>query len=575
MAALICFVVGVLVGIPALRLKGVYLALVTLALAQIFPALVRKFDVTGGSFGHRRASATTPPSWTGLETDRRGRGRVALRARRSSLLGLGYVARAQPGEEPGRAGRWSPCATTRTAAAVMGVNVAVTKTIDVRPLGGARRRRPAASTPCARRQATPDEPQLHDPRLDHLPRHHGDRRRRQPPRARSSAPFVYYRVDEFTPRAARKTWLPGSFSDFLEGRANLATLVFAALLILLMFVAPFGIVGLAKRSAGASSRSCRGRPAPPRRRPVRRAGCARHWRSTPTRQENPHDAEPDEAHDLAAVACVPRPARRRVRRRRRRRRRGDDTTDDHGRRRRDDTDDRRATDDDSRATTAASEALRRRHRRLPRRRHRADRGHVSIGSTMPLSGGAAAAAFAPVAAGLQGYIDFANENDLVPGHRARAHHRGRPVQPEPHDAGGRDAHRRDRRQPVHRHDRHGQQPRRARPAERGVLPAALREHRRTGVGRRRELPVDDRRPRSRTTPRSPSTSPTSQEQFPDGATAAAVPRQQRVRPLLRQRLRGPRRATPASRSRRRRPSRTPTTTRRPRRWRRSPRASPT
>ena len=39
-------------GIPALRLKGLYLALVTLALAQIFPALIRKFDdLTGGSQG--------------------------------------------------------------------------------------------------------------------------------------------------------------------------------------------------------------------------------------------------------------------------------------------------------------------------------------------------------------------------------------------------------------------------------------------------------------------------------------------------------------------------------------------
>jgi branched-chain amino acid transport system substrate-binding protein len=42
-------------------------------------------------------------------------------------------------------------------------------------------------------------------------------------------------------------------------------------------------------------------------------------------------------------------------------------------------------------------------------------GTVNIGATMPLSGGAAAAAFAPVAEGMQNYIDFANENELVPG----------------------------------------------------------------------------------------------------------------------------------------------------------------
>ena len=46
-----------------------------------------------------------------------------------------------------------------------------------------------------------------------------------------------------------KSWLPEAAQDFLEGRPNLATLVFAALLILLMFVAPFGVVGLCKRLA--------------------------------------------------------------------------------------------------------------------------------------------------------------------------------------------------------------------------------------------------------------------------------------------------------------------------------------
>jgi ABC-type branched-subunit amino acid transport system substrate-binding protein len=43
-------------------------------------------------------------------------------------------------------------------------------------------------------------------------------------------------------------------------------------------------------------------------------------------------------------------------------------------------------------------------------------GTISIGTTLPLSGGAAAAAFAPVAAGIQGYIDFANAEGLVPGY---------------------------------------------------------------------------------------------------------------------------------------------------------------
>jgi branched-chain amino acid transport system permease protein len=52
MGMLVCFVVGVLVGVPALRLQGMYLALVTLAVGVIFPNLVRRFEsLTGGSGG--------------------------------------------------------------------------------------------------------------------------------------------------------------------------------------------------------------------------------------------------------------------------------------------------------------------------------------------------------------------------------------------------------------------------------------------------------------------------------------------------------------------------------------------
>ena len=70
-AAALCFVVGVLVGIPALRLTGVYLSLVTLALAQFFPALIRKFDdLTGGSRGISNLRYD-PPSWTGLDARNR------------------------------------------------------------------------------------------------------------------------------------------------------------------------------------------------------------------------------------------------------------------------------------------------------------------------------------------------------------------------------------------------------------------------------------------------------------------------------------------------------------------------
>jgi branched-chain amino acid transport system permease protein len=51
-AAVVCFAVGVLIGLPALRIKGLYLALVTLAVATLFPLVIEQFPgLTGGSSG--------------------------------------------------------------------------------------------------------------------------------------------------------------------------------------------------------------------------------------------------------------------------------------------------------------------------------------------------------------------------------------------------------------------------------------------------------------------------------------------------------------------------------------------
>lgn len=66
----VCFVFGLLAGIPALRIKGLYLALVTLGLAAIFPSLI-KLDVllpyTGGAAGKQVDSDFIPPSWLPLD----------------------------------------------------------------------------------------------------------------------------------------------------------------------------------------------------------------------------------------------------------------------------------------------------------------------------------------------------------------------------------------------------------------------------------------------------------------------------------------------------------------------------
>jgi branched-chain amino acid transport system permease protein len=51
-AMVICFLVGVVIGLPALRIQGLYLALVTLAVATLFPLALEQFSgLTGGGGG--------------------------------------------------------------------------------------------------------------------------------------------------------------------------------------------------------------------------------------------------------------------------------------------------------------------------------------------------------------------------------------------------------------------------------------------------------------------------------------------------------------------------------------------
>lgn len=243
-AAALCFVVGVLVGIPALRLTGVYLSLVTLALAQLFPALVRKFDnLTGGSRGISNLRYD-PPSWTGLDARNRNDRTEWLFILALAMLLIGYVvARNLVKSRIGRA--MVAVRDNTTAAAVMGVHVAVVKTA-VFGISAALAGLAGSVFALRQTQANPDNlnytilgaiiflvimviggtASLLGPLV---------------------GAFVYYRVDQFTRDLPSKDYLPGFFQDFLKGRANLATVVFASLLILLMFVAPFGLVGLAKR----------------------------------------------------------------------------------------------------------------------------------------------------------------------------------------------------------------------------------------------------------------------------------------------------------------------------------------
>lgn len=61
LATLVGFVAGLILGIPSLRVGGYYLALITLGLALIFPALLRQFpDLTGGALGYMILSPDAP-----------------------------------------------------------------------------------------------------------------------------------------------------------------------------------------------------------------------------------------------------------------------------------------------------------------------------------------------------------------------------------------------------------------------------------------------------------------------------------------------------------------------------------
>jgi branched-chain amino acid transport system permease protein len=113
----LCFVLGSIVSFPALRLRGVYLALVTLAVGLIFPSLVTRLDaLTGGSaglFGIEYSPPRTgyfsglngPIYWhywlavaalalvclvvSGIVHSRFGRGLIALRDNESAAIVMG------------------------------------------------------------------------------------------------------------------------------------------------------------------------------------------------------------------------------------------------------------------------------------------------------------------------------------------------------------------------------------------------------------------------------------------------------------------------------------------------------
>ena len=134
-SGVLCFAVGLVIGLPAARIKGLYLALVTLSAAALFPQVLEQFSgVTGGSAGlditspelnsrgvmTDRAIRFEPPGWTGLATDQ-WRYYFLLAIAVLSFLIVRNIIKS-------RAGRSIiAIRDNETAAKVSGVNVASTK----------------------------------------------------------------------------------------------------------------------------------------------------------------------------------------------------------------------------------------------------------------------------------------------------------------------------------------------------------------------------------------------------------------------------------------------------------------
>jgi branched-chain amino acid transport system permease protein len=123
----LCFMLGVLVGLPALRLKGPYLALVTLAVAFVWPTVAAQFLDKTVEDTKLPGLRLNPPTWTGLQGNREDRA-VYLYWLGLVLLLIAYVV--VRNLRKSRIGRSLVAVRdNETAAAVMGVNLKVTKTI--------------------------------------------------------------------------------------------------------------------------------------------------------------------------------------------------------------------------------------------------------------------------------------------------------------------------------------------------------------------------------------------------------------------------------------------------------------
>ena len=240
-ACVLCFVIGMVIGLPALRLKGPYLALVTLAIAYVWPTVA-------GQFIERKVTAVTgesaltkfrvsPQTWTGLKNTRQDRALylfwvalvlmvlcyVVVRNLRKSRVGRSLVA----------------VRDNETAAAVMGVNLARAKTVT---FGISASMAGVSGWLIAAKIGTVDENSftiLNSIKYILALILGGAATLTGP----VVGAFAYFFADDYLKRhAPHWDWLPGKFGD-----GPIASFLLGVLVIAFVFVAPQGIVGLGRR----------------------------------------------------------------------------------------------------------------------------------------------------------------------------------------------------------------------------------------------------------------------------------------------------------------------------------------
>ena len=237
---LLCFVLGLALGLPALRLKGPYLALVTLAVAFVWPTVAAKFLDQTVKKSTLAGTKLLPPSWTGLVQkgkDARLDKAIYLYWVAIVILVIAYIV--VRNLRKSRIGRSLVAVRdNETAAAVMGINLKFTKTVT---FGVSAAIAGSAGWLTAARLATMDENSftiLSSIRYL-LALFLGGAATLAGPVVGA---FVYFFVDDYLKSHAPKwDWLPGPLS-----KGPVASFLLGAIVIAFVFVAPYGLVGFVK-----------------------------------------------------------------------------------------------------------------------------------------------------------------------------------------------------------------------------------------------------------------------------------------------------------------------------------------